>query len=129
MTGLPDNVDDILARLADTSKREVDLVKRLSEAVRRADEQVLREVRNVTLQHEMRREAIFSELQNLALRLCAFPARGVLSASAVIDQAGQGQEQAAIVNGQANGGGDWRQAAQKIDEELEFTFNGPVPRH
>lgn len=127
MTGLPDNVDDILARLADTSKREVDLVKRLSEAVRRADEQVLREVRNVTLQHEVRREAIFSELQNLALRLCAFPARGVLSASAVIDQAGQ--EQAAIANGQANGGGDWRQAAQKIDEELEFTFNGQVPRH
>jgi hypothetical protein len=75
MTGLPQNVHDLLSRLNETSRHELDLVRDLSEAIRRVDDQLLKEVRSVTMLHELRREAIVSELQLLAQRLCVLPAR------------------------------------------------------
>ena len=74
MTGLHQNIEDILARLLEKSRGELDLVRTLADAIRRVDDHLLREVRSVTLQHEVRREAIFGELQNLATRLCSLPA-------------------------------------------------------
>ena len=127
MPGVPQNVADMLARLAENSQNELDLIRRLADAIRRADDQVLREVRSVTLQHEMRREAIFTELQTLAGRLCALPARPNSTPSPSIEQ--QHQRQPAIDLIHSHGGGDWRQAAQAIDEELEFTFNGAGNHH
>ena len=132
MTGLPQTIDDMLVRVNEQSRREVDLVRRLSDAIRRADEQTLREMRNVTLQHEMRREAIFGEMQNLAARLCALPARARMTAIAQPVEAQAEPEaplQQPVTEAAVNGGGYWRQAAQKIDDELEFTFNGAGRAH
>jgi hypothetical protein len=127
MTSLHKNVDEMLARLAENSRGELDFMQRLSEAVRRVDEQLLREVRSVAIQHELRREAILGELQTLASRLCALPARSAPAASwAAIDQQGHAQNPVAI-NG---GGADWRQAAQNInDEPDEFDFAFQTHRH
>ena len=119
MTGLPQNLELMLSRLADNSKSELELVRALADAIRRVDEQMLREVRNVALQHEMRREAIFGELQDIATRLCTLPARNVMAA---IDQ--NQYEQAAIDAMPPQNAGDWRQAARNIDDEFEFPING-----
>ena len=75
MSALPQNVHDLLTRLNETSRHELDIVRDLSEAIRRADDQLLKEVRSVTMLHELRREAIVSELQLLAQRLCVLPHR------------------------------------------------------
>ena len=129
---LPRNVDDLLNRLTENSRNELSLVRTLTEAVRRADEQVLRELRALSLQHELRRETILDELQGLASRLCALPARPVTSARATIDQqpavAAPVAEDAspAPVNG---AGADWRKAAQHIQDDLDYTFGEPLPPH
>jgi len=117
----------MLARLAESSQNELDLIRRLADAIRRADDQLLREVRSVTLQHEMRRDAVLTELQTLAGRLCALPARPNSAPAQSIEQ--QHPRPAAIDMVHSYGGGDWRQAAQAIDEELEFTFNGNGNHH
>ncbi len=138
MSGRPLNVEDLLARLADRSRAELDLVRDLTEAIRRADDQLLKEVRSVTMLHEIRRDAIFSELQHLASRLCALPAPAPVQHS--IDHALERpvEIEATLVDEQPAGPieptqvgrpADWRQAAQRIDEELQLYFNGAEPRH
>ncbi len=174
MSGLPDNVPtnvkELLQRLADNSRGELDLVQSLADAIRRADENVLREVRTVTLQHELRREEILSELHTLATRLCCLPGRaqapyangGLAGATRAalrnhsggpvhgstlnantLNGGGQAsghrngqhysgtQSHPDVATLQANGqsGGDWREAAQKIDDELDFTFETLTSSH
>jgi hypothetical protein len=126
MTGLPENIEQMLLRLTENSKSELDIVRALADGIRRVDEQMLREVRNVALQHEVRREAIFGELQELASRLCAMPQRSVMTA---INKRDYVHTPTAIEAPAANGGGDWRRAAQKIDDELNEIFNGDNARH
>jgi hypothetical protein len=130
MTGLHQNVEELLARLAESSRNELDLFRTLADAIRRVDENLLREVRSVTVQHELRREAILGELQNLTVRLCALPARRDQTAPrAAIDQ--RTENHVAIDAVQNNGGGaDWRQAAQNItDDHDEFDFAFQTHRH
>ncbi len=150
MSALPQNVHDLLGRLNETSRHELDLVRDLSEAIRRADDQLLKEVRSVTMLHELRREAIVSELQLLAQRLCVLPTR-----EPVREQISALDPSPPVINGHAANGphepqtadaaveeavitveppvagraGDWRQAAQRIDAELAQYFGGPGPRH
>ena len=90
MTNLSKNVEEMLSRLAENARTEQDFVRTLSDALRRVDEQLLRDVRNVSLQHELRREAILGELQELAVRLCALPVRGPSPAVTTIDQTNNG---------------------------------------
>jgi hypothetical protein len=126
MTRLHQNVEEMLVRLTEDSRGEMELIRALGDAIRRVDEQLLREVRNVTVQHEMRREAIVGELQTLATRLCALPARNAAKATitTTIDQQAQAYDQEAIdATPNGNGGADWRQAAQNINDDFEFTFN------
>lgn len=158
MAGIPHNVEDLLTRLTETSRTELELVRALSEAVRRADDELLKEVRSVTMLHEIRRDAIFGELQHLAARLCALPVQGgTLNGHAALQQADMLQTDinaveldrdaahpvatvehmdetpAAAGAGEApapvSRAGDWRTAAQRIDEELEQYFGGAGPRH
>lgn len=132
MTELPQNVHDLLARLSENSRNELDLVRELGEAIRRADDQLLKEVRSVSMLHEIRRDAIVSELQQLATRLCALPAHGVLREPlpAIAQAQADGEEEPMTVEPPANGGaGDWREAAQRIDAELQQYFAGEGPRH
>ncbi len=134
MTGLPDNVEDLLSRLKETSKSELTHVRRLAEAIRHADTQLLEEVRAVTLMHEVRREAIFGELQHLAHRLCALPVRDaghqVMSEPmAQIDQEPMLNEPLIVDPEPAISAGDWRQATKRIDEELNDFFERNGARH
>lgn len=124
-TTLPENIEELLVRLADNSRGELDLVRTLGDAIRRVDEQLLREVRSVTLAHEIRREAILGELHHLANRLCALPVATHHQPRTTIEQQPQRVEPP-VVNGN---GGDWRQAAQAIKDDGEFAFDVPAPRH
>lgn len=150
-THLPQNIEQMLVKLAENSKVELDIVRALADGIRRVDEQMLREVRTVALQHEVRREAIFGELQELAGRLCAMPKRSVLqgiaqrghvtNATAIENRASHNGEGRSLHSGEGrnsnsgegrmstNGGGDWRQAAQKIDDELNEIFHADGARH
>jgi hypothetical protein len=120
MTRIHQNVDEMLVRLTEESQGEMELIRALGDAIRRVDEQLLREVRNVTIQHEMRREAIVGELQTLATRLCALPARNAARATvAAIDQP-RSYEHPEVES--TTGGADWREAAQNINDDFEFTF-------
>lgn len=131
MTGLPETAEQLLKRLDDNTRAEMDLVRELGEAIRRADDQLLKEVRTVTRLHEMRREAIFGELQTLASQLCALPHGSVLH-----DRI-RGSEDAEIMPEVAPPPlatapprvGDWRAAAERIDSEIAEYFNGERPHH
>lgn len=129
MTGLPENVEDLLTSLIEKSRHEMNILMALSDAIRRTDEQLLREVRSVTLHHELRREQIKGELQALATRLCALPARPVSSTATTLHR-----HQPAISNGnQDDAGADavhaWTDTVRQIDDELEETFADSAPRH
>ena len=127
MTDLSKNVEDILSRLAENARTEHDFVRTLSDAIRRVDEQLLRDVRNVALQHELRREAILGELQELASRLCALPVRGPAPTVTAVDQHGYPTQAEIEPPPGMTAGIDWYQAAQNINNEFDFSFN--TPRH
>lgn len=127
MNALPDNIEALLDKLTENSRNEMNLVRTLAEAIRRVDDQLLREVRSVAVAHEIRREAIVGELQTLATRLCALPARTL---DLPVKQSITHQEQPAPTEKTANGSGaDWRQAAQNIGQDEDFNFDIPAPRH
>ena len=126
MTTLPENIEQMLHRLMDNSKSELEIVRALADGIRNADEQMLREVRNVAFQHDVRREAIFGELQELASRLCVLPSRSVMTA---INKRTPVRAAPAIEGTSTANGGDWRQAAQKIDEELNDLLRADTSRH
>ncbi|MFA5958406.1 hypothetical protein [Hyphomicrobium sp.] len=128
MTDLSKNVEEMLSRLADNARTEQDFVQTLSDALRRVDEQLLRDVRNVSLQHELRREAILGELQELATRLCALPVRGPAPHVETIDQHGHPSQAEIEPPHSMTAGADWRQAAQNINND-EFDFRFATPRH
>lgn len=135
MTGLPHNVEELLNRLTEDSRNDLNLVRTLADAIRRVDDQLLQEVRAVTVQHEARREAILEELHTLATRLCTMPAKPLPpSARPAIEY----QKRPTDINSAPpelpladTYGGDWRQAAQNIpnDADFEFDIPPPAPRH
>lgn len=143
MTVLSENVEDLLKRLETSSKSELNLIRALSDAIRQVDDQTLRELRNLSRQHEMRRESILGELQMFASRLCQLPARPAASIRVAIDQPAIAQTRhsaetveaqgAPAFSGQVAGGpngsgADWRKAAQNIQDDLDLAFATP-PRH
>ncbi len=140
MTKLPLNVDDLMTRLKENSRTELDHMRRLAEAIRSADNQLLEEVRAVTLLHDVRREAIFGELQHLASRLCVMPSRYVeneprpaLNQHHPEHQPEHGshhQDDAVTLEPEpGSGAGDWRRATQRIDEEIDDFFDRTGARH
>lgn len=143
MTVLSENVEDLLKRLETNSKSELNLIRALAEAIREVDDQTLRELRTLSLQHELRRESILGELQSFAARMCQLPARAVQPQRKTIDH--HAANGAATTPGSVHAaslaasedtevypvnrpGGDWRQAAQNIEDELDLAF-GAAPRH
>jgi len=116
-------IDEMRGKLNDISGDEKTLVKALSDALNRLDQQLLNDVRNIATDHEARREAILAELQSLAAGIGMFrpplegPADG--AQSYVSSQA----------HHQSIAPGDWRQAASNIEEELEQRLNGRNSPH
>ena len=130
MNGLPENIEEILTELVEKSRQEMNIMVALADAVRRTDEQLLREVRNVTMHHEMRREEIKGELQALASRLCALPnsRKPAGQAERVITQSPPAlPTDANGSNGQHHN--DWNATASDIDMELSDAFGTELPRH
>jgi hypothetical protein len=72
-TTLVEQIEEMRVRMNQLARREQELVKALGQALNRADTKLLQEVRNVALEHELRREGILLELQSLAARMGALP--------------------------------------------------------
>lgn len=122
MTKLHLQIDDMRARLAENSENERILVRALSHALDEVDQQLLKDVRQVTAEHEARRVAILGELQVLASRLCSFPAR---EAAATIDSGMRSVAEPRPICRHAPG--DWRLAARNMEDELDL-YAEPVPQ-
>lgn len=137
MSGIPENIEEILTELVEKSRHEMNIMLALADAIRRTDEQLLREVQSVTMSHEMRRAEIKGELQALAARLCALPVRPVAERTAEHLQ----RPAQAIINGahqhatppppptpqqQRNG---WAHTADDIDAEVNEVFGAELARH
>src|SRR6478736_4885831 len=116
MTSLAQLIEEMRVRLAETSTNETVLVRSLSDALRQTDEKLLRDVRNVTINHETRRAAILGEMQNLAARLCSLPVHHGPQMGSIEQERYAGLS---VDAAQANGS-DWRQATKSIEEALEY---------
>lgn len=127
MTKMVQLVDEMRERLTEVASNEQVLVRALGDALSAVDQQLLADVRDLTMAHEARRVAILQELQVLASRIGAFPTPGepqpVLEANGHTLSADMADDPAAA----AMRGGDWRQAVNNIKDELEEYFGRNVP--
>ena len=130
MAHLSQKLAEMHRRLAENTQEEQALIRALNAALNHVDDKLLSEIRQVTAQHEARRAVILNELQLLAGRLCSFPAQPV-DAVAIED----GHHHAPIstnsngyTNGNTHAPGNWRIAAQNIQDDLDF-FDTPTPNH
>ena len=127
MRDLHQLIEEMRVRLAESSADEAALVRSLADALRQTDEKLLRDVRNVTIDHETRRAAILGEMQNLAARLCSLPVHHGPQMGSV-----EQQRYAGLTVDAAQGNGvtsDWRQATKSIEEALEYPFTTYLPTH
>lgn len=127
MTKMIQFVDDMRARLTEVANNEQTLIRALGDALGAVDQQLLADVRDLTLAHEARRVAILQELQILASRIGAFPTprepQPALETNGhALPVAPPGDEMEGALRG-----GDWRQAVSNIKDELEEYFNRSVP--
>jgi hypothetical protein len=114
-TTLVEQIEEMRVRMNQLARREQDLVRALGQALNRADQKLLQDVRNVALEHEMRREGILRELQALAARMGALPMPRQPYASlenAPLDVPAYEPSPSAPRTG------DWRQAAANLREQL-----------
>src|SRR5262249_1140572 len=72
-TTLVEQIEEMRIRMNQLARREQDLVRALGQALNRADQKLLQDVRNVALEHEVRREGILRELQAFAAHMGALP--------------------------------------------------------
>lgn len=128
MAQLSQKLAEMHRRLAENAQEEQALVRALNSALNHVDEKLLTEIRHVTQQHEARRSVIMNELQLLATRLCAFPALQQQSeAVAAIEDENYMPPQNGSRNGATHAPGNWRIAAQNIQDDLDFFSDHPQP--
>jgi hypothetical protein len=121
MTTLIEQIEEMRIRMNELATSEQDLVRTLGDALSRADQKLLQDVRSVAVEHEARRGVILNELQGLAARIGALPRpRRPFAAlqEPALDLPSAAPPQPALR------GGDWRQAAANIQDELAVHFNG-----
>lgn len=137
MAHLSQKLAEMHRRLTENTQEEQALIRALDAALNHVDEKLLSEIRQVTQHHEARRAMIMTELQQLAGRLCAIPltASEPLQAieSDVRPTAINGHSNNGNGNGQTNGAthapGNWRIAAQNIQDDLDFYSDPPHSSH
>ncbi len=114
-------------RLQKMAAREQLLINALNEALSRADRKLLDDVRSVTADHEARRAIIMTELQTLAERIGVFPASDA-SIETIEYESPEVNITPAVgeldTSETLARGGDWRTAAKKITDGLDFHLNG-----
>lgn len=125
------HIEQMHLRLQKMAAREQLLINALNEALSRADRKLLDDVRSVTADHEARRAIIMTELQTLAERIGVFPASEQpidtieYEAPPPVEQPVVGELHSADALPR---GGDWRAAARKITDGLDFHLNGTAPQ-
>ncbi|WP_439541187.1 hypothetical protein [Hyphomicrobium sp.] len=124
MAQLSQKLAEMHRRLAENAQEEQALVRALNAALNHVDEKLLSEIRQVTAQHEVRRAVIMNELQGLASRLCAFPAQNAEPVAAIVDQ-----NYASDPGRSTHAPGNWRIAAQNIEDDLDFYTDTPAASH
>jgi hypothetical protein len=143
MAHLSHKLAEMHRRLAETAQEEQALVRALNAALNHVDDKLLSEIRAVTAQHEARRAVIMNELQLLAGRLCAFPLSPGEAVAAIEDSHHPLPLNGHGTNGHANGAhqngnhhngathapGNWRIAAQNIQDDLDFYTDAPQASH
>jgi hypothetical protein len=119
-TTLIEQIEEMRIRMNELAAGEQDLVRALGDALNRADQKLLQDVRLVAEEHEARRGVILKELQSLATRMGALPRprRPFAAIEETPLDLTQEPPQPALR------GGDWRQAAANIRDELATHFNG-----
>jgi hypothetical protein len=76
LTELTPHINEMRTKLSQTAEHERSLTQSLSDALKRMDQETLRNVRNISAEHEARRAGILIELQALAASIGTFqPAR------------------------------------------------------
>ena len=125
MSKLIEYVDEMRARLDEVSGTEKLLIRALDDALRRVDQDLLADVRDVTIAHEARRVAILQELQGLASRIGAFPA---LTQPPSLEASSGELPPATGATLPPDGvrAGDWRQAVSNIKDDLDDYFGRDV---
>ena len=132
MAGSESQIEEMQRQLESMAAREQLLIQALNEALEAADRRLLNEVRHVTVEHEVRRTVILNELQLLAGRIGAFPISETsaptieYNAPTAENTSQTCDEDEAAQQGET--GGDWRKAAAKIGNELDFYVNRIGPR-
>jgi hypothetical protein len=124
MTTLLQQIEEMRVHVNDLANAEQGLVKALGDALNRADQKLLHDVRSVAAEHELRRGVILQELQALASNIGLLPAPR--ESVAVLENAPREVSAFSIQHDdqQAIRRGDWRQAANNIQDELDFHLNG-----
>lgn len=128
MAHLSHKLAEMHRRLAENTQEEQALIRALDAALNHVDEKLLSEIRQVTQHHEARRAMIMTELQQLAGRLCAIP----LTASEPLTAIESDVRPTPIegyTNGKTHAPGNWRIAAQNIQDDLDFYTDPPHANH
>lgn len=128
MAHLSQKLAEMHRRLAENTQEEQALLRALDAALNHVDEKLLDEIRQVTAHHEARRTMIMGELQQLAGRLCAIPLTASEPLAAI-----ETDVRPTAINGHTNGTthapGNWRIAAQNIQDDLDFYSDPPHASH
>ena len=72
LTELTPHINEMRTKLSQTAEHERSLAQALSDELKRMDQETLRNVRNMSAEHEARRAGILIELQALAASMCTF---------------------------------------------------------
>jgi len=127
MSESENHIEQMHLRLQKMAEREQLLIGALNDALSRADRKLLDDVRSVTADHEARRAIIMTELQTLAERIGVFPSSDVAIDTIEYEPAGAVSEPVADDLNDLEAparGGDWRKAAKKITDGLDFHLSG-----
>ncbi len=128
MTKLLQHIEEMRVRLSEIAGDEQALVQALGDALNRLDQQLLRDVRTIASEHELRREEILGELQGLAGGI------GMFRAPLASPPAPEELPHYRRANGlqQRIAPGDWRQATSNIEDDIDIHrlhANGRAPSH
>jgi hypothetical protein len=130
MSKMIELVEEMRARLNQITDAEQALVRALGEALSRVDHKLLQDVRIITTDHESRRGAVLHELQNLASRIGAFPVRPEPAPGLeYADPAARPIAAANVYQRPFAHGGNWRQAVNSIETELDIYVERRAASH
>ena len=120
------HIEKLHTRLQQIAAREQALIDALNEALSAADRKLLDDVRSVTADHEARRVIIMSELQTLAERIGMFPPSDLPMETIEYEEPAAPHPPPVDLSTEdmPSRGGDWRKAAKKITDGLDFHLRG-----